>query len=841
MIELDYKDINSDLYATSNVYKILAMEICENETLTNLPEPFINSLDDDNDEKELELVRLFMKNYNFYEFEDFPLPLLKKLGNPLVRQIVDEQEKIDREVYGEKNSINLFYEKCSQKMDKSLYINPRIVKPKPFNSYKIYLWYQILNDLPIQINDTLQYNNMLYVSTLCYTCEFDSLNTFKSILELFTENIDYKECGDLAYIHKAKKILKYILSLYKDFEVKYLLLLYDYQSIIIFDIRFFHSEGCQYAAREGKLDCLKYFHENGCEWDTRVAIEAAENGHLDCLQYFSENSNMEEYIINNDYICYIAARKGHLNCLEYAHKFGYKWNSDTLLASVENKECFNYMMKHYAITNKETILLVNECIRKNQFESLKVLLDRGYKITTNSLLIATQNNNWPLFYYCLSNYTGDISKVDFTKICLCAIEKGNYTILSKVLTVCQENNIPLKFEDNNALVMTIKKNNLYIFELLIDIGEIVSSENIYEIIQFNKLLFFKVILKKNCILDLNDTIKNICVYDRMEFLEYLFQKAIHMNAIFLRNLLYTHAEDKMDYVKYFHERQCPWPEDFCDIAAGRYTTYLIYAHERGCPWSEKAVQEAVQNDNLKSLQYLLQEKCPYSELSMNIAVEKDYLECLKMLHEHGCPCSEDTIYLALENARLDCMKYLHENGCPWPSKARHNEKSMSEAWYSNYTSKLYLECLQYAHNMGCPLNPDVARLAAFYKRMDLLKFSYENGYPWDERVSSILVIRQNEENNYDEDTDYENELNMFEYLLERNCPLSPYIADMAYECGFTPITQRIYDMIYPDYQYRDDRYYRPNYKSFSDYVNPFLGLEYDEEINEFINFYDKID
>ena len=46
---------------------------------------------------------------------------------------------------------------------------------------------------------------------------------------------------------------------------------------------------CEYAARNGHLECLKYAHDNGCSWDERVCEYAARNGHLKCLKYAQDN------------------------------------------------------------------------------------------------------------------------------------------------------------------------------------------------------------------------------------------------------------------------------------------------------------------------------------------------------------------------------------------------------------------------------------------------------------------------------------------------------------------------------------------------------------------------
>ena len=85
---------------------------------------------------------------------------------------------------------------------------------------------------------------------------------------------------------------------------------------------------CEYAAKNGHLECLKYVHDNSigvsCPWDEYTCSYAAKNGHLESLKYAHENGCPWD-----EDTCSYAAKNGHLKCLIYAHENGCPWDEDT--------------------------------------------------------------------------------------------------------------------------------------------------------------------------------------------------------------------------------------------------------------------------------------------------------------------------------------------------------------------------------------------------------------------------------------------------------------------------------------------------------------------------------
>lgn len=128
---------------------------------------------------------------------------------------------------------------------------------------------------------------------------------------------------------------------------------------------------CLCAVMEGHLDCFQYAHEHGCEWNNQsIYIAAAESGHLNCLIYAHvhahERSNQSVYIVAaksdhlncliyeiefehlNSNVCIFAARRGHLDCIKYAHKHRCELSPAILVEAVEHNhlDCLQYAHEH---------------------------------------------------------------------------------------------------------------------------------------------------------------------------------------------------------------------------------------------------------------------------------------------------------------------------------------------------------------------------------------------------------------------------------------------------------------------------------------------------------------
>ena len=104
------------------------------------------------------------------------------------------------------------------------------------------------------------------------------------------------------------------------------------------------EEACEYAARNGHLECLKYLREEAkAPWEALTAAWAALYGRLHILEYLVER----KYTHFSKYACQWAAEKGHLDCLKYLRETAKApWDSDAVREAHENDEpeCVQYLL-----------------------------------------------------------------------------------------------------------------------------------------------------------------------------------------------------------------------------------------------------------------------------------------------------------------------------------------------------------------------------------------------------------------------------------------------------------------------------------------------------------------
>jgi hypothetical protein len=105
-----------------------------------------------------------------------------------------------------------------------------------------------------------------------------------------------------------------------------------------------NERACAWAARCGRLECLKYLREEvKAPWNSDTAAWAALYGHLHILEYLVER----KYDQFNRSACVDAATHGHLDCLKYLHETA-KWPWDyraVRYAHEENHpECVQYLL-----------------------------------------------------------------------------------------------------------------------------------------------------------------------------------------------------------------------------------------------------------------------------------------------------------------------------------------------------------------------------------------------------------------------------------------------------------------------------------------------------------------
>ena len=72
------------------------------------------------------------------------------------------------------------------------------------------------------------------------------------------------------------------------------------------------EDACAFAARRGRVACLRLLRDWGCDWDEETTYAAATHGHLECLRFAVENGCEPDGVT-----CQLAVWGGHLGCLKY--------------------------------------------------------------------------------------------------------------------------------------------------------------------------------------------------------------------------------------------------------------------------------------------------------------------------------------------------------------------------------------------------------------------------------------------------------------------------------------------------------------------------------------------
>ena len=153
---------------------------------------------------------------------------------------------------------------------------------------------------------------------------------------------------------------------------------------------------CNYAAKNGHLECLMLAHMFGCPWDARVCTDAASRGQYECLKYAHENG----CLWTKD-VCYYASQ-GHLNCLIYAHTHGCVWDSKLYEHAIisGDLESIKYAHQNGCVWNKT---ICEDAALLNFFDILKYAIDNGAPKSSTICNNAASKGNLECLKYAYEN------------------------------------------------------------------------------------------------------------------------------------------------------------------------------------------------------------------------------------------------------------------------------------------------------------------------------------------------------------------------------------------------------------------------------------------------------
>lgn len=153
---------------------------------------------------------------------------------------------------------------------------------------------------------------------------------------------------------------------------------------------------CNYAAKNGHLECLMLARKFNCLWNDRVCTDAASRGQYDCLKYAHENG----CVWTKD-VCYYAS-SGHLECLIYAHTHGCVWDSKLYEHAIisGDLESIKYAYENGCAWNNK---ICEDAALLNFFDILKYALDNGAPKSSKVCNKAASEGNLECLKYAYEN------------------------------------------------------------------------------------------------------------------------------------------------------------------------------------------------------------------------------------------------------------------------------------------------------------------------------------------------------------------------------------------------------------------------------------------------------
>jgi hypothetical protein len=170
------------------------------------------------------------------------------------------------------------------------------------------------------------------------------------------------------------------------------------------------------------------------------------------------------------------------------------------------------------------------------------------------------------------------------------------------------------------------------------------------------------------------------------------------------------------------EQGCQMPDDIADSAAGGGSVEMPrWLKQRGFVFTEgTSYRAAGRANNLRVLQYLLEEGCPLPRYICGAAAEAGDVQQLQWLYEHGAELSSTTAELGADGGSVEVLEWLQQQGVEFEFG------SMIQAAEDGN-----LQVCQWLHAAGCQMDGCIYDVAAHDCNLKLLNWLFDVGYPYD--------------------------------------------------------------------------------------------------------------
>ena len=271
--------------------------------------------------------------------------------------------------------------------------------------------------------------------------------------------------------------------------------------------------------------------------------------------------------------------------------------------------------------------------------------------------------------------------------------------------------------------------------------------------------------------------------DSLSILQLLVEWGFRPGPSFFSNAAFQGYFDQMKWAK---SQGFVWDLKTCSSAAeGGRLDILQWARERGCPWNEQCCEKAARTGNMEILKWARERDCPWDMKTTIAAARGGHLEIIQWAVDNGCPLpSKITFTTNFKN--IVVFEYLLKKGCTVDSSAIDEaavEGHMETVkWLLKYVSPSVQERML------------ICKMAASHGDINMLQWTKENGYEWDEETINYAVSKPRafkwlRDNGcpWDGSVSYEivivENVKLLKWALKRKCPVDSQICETAAEIG----------------------------------------------------------
>lgn len=207
----------------------------------------------------------------------------------------------------------------------------------------------------------------------------------------------------------------------------------------------------------------------------------------------------------------------------------------------------------------------------------------------------------------------------------------------------------------------------------------------------------------------------------LDIIEWLLQNGATLSTDISN---YAARSGKLEVIKYFQEKGFNLPSVLSVAIKGGNLQSIKYLHDQGCEWDVFSLPLAAELGYFEIVKFALDRKCSVSAKCVASAAKWGHYDIVKyLIRNKRFDASEE----AAESGELDILQLLYENGC--------EISDLAWRWAAKNGD---MEMLKWLHKIGCKHRSESIQTAIVdainYKHLDVLKYLYKCGIPFDEKV-----------------------------------------------------------------------------------------------------------